>query len=400
MNLPVLRGVTPKPGLAARLTLSGRSVSRRPMAKNEPESREQNKPSGTIGRLTAAVLSLLWLPLALSATRRESLAELGAGPPAGTAAALSAADVAVVVNERDPLSEAVGRYYQRQRGIPAANLLRIRFAPAVADLPPARFREIRQELLEKTPARVQVYALAWTAPYRVGCQSITSAFSFGLNPAWCAQGCSLTRMSSYFARGDVKRPWDELRIRPSMLLAARNLQQGQALVQRGMAADGTAPSGTVYFLDTSDYKRNVRIEAYRRAIAVLGRRLQMQLLQQNSLVDRRDVLGYFTGLATVAGIDTNTYRAGAIADHLTSFGGQLTDSSQMSALRWLEAGATASYGTVVEPCAFPAKFPDPGLLLTYYRRGDTLIESYWRSVAMPGQGVFLGEPLARPWPVQ
>jgi hypothetical protein len=72
----------------------------------------------------------------------------------------------------------------------------------------------------------------------------------------------------------------------------------------------------------------------------------------------------------------------------------------MSALRWLEAGATGSYGTVVEPCSFPAKFSDPGLLLTYYRRGDTLIESYWRSVAMPGQGVFIGEPLARPWPVR
>jgi uncharacterized protein (TIGR03790 family) len=69
----------------------------------------------------------------------------------------------------------------------------------------------------------------------------------------------------------------------------------------------------------------------------------------------------------------------------------------MSALRWLEAGATGSYGTVVEPCNLTTKFPHPGLLLTYYRRGDTLLESYWRSVAMPEQGVFIGEPLARPW---
>ena len=40
---------------------------------------------------------------------------------------------------------------------------------------------------------------------------------------------------------------------------------------------------------------------------------------------------------------------GALADHLTSSGGMLTDSGQMSALRWLEAGATGSYGTVIEP---------------------------------------------------
>jgi hypothetical protein len=29
----------------------------------------------------------------------------------------------------------------------------------------------------------------------------------------------------------------------------------------------------------------------------------------------------------------------------------------MSALRWLEAGVTASYGTVTEPCASAEKFP-------------------------------------------
>jgi uncharacterized protein (TIGR03790 family) len=108
----------------------------------------------------------------------------------------------------------------------------------------------------------------------------------------------------------------------------------------------------------------------------------------------------------VAHIGSNHYRPGAVADQLTSTSGMLTGPSgtsadgglgQMSALRWLEAGATGSYGTVVEPCNMTSKFPDPGLLLSYYRRGDTLIESYWRSVAMPDQGVFIGEPLSRPW---
>jgi uncharacterized protein (TIGR03790 family) len=133
-------------------------------------------------------------------------------------------------------------------------------------------------------------------------------------------------------------------------------------------------------------------------VAALGSRFRVRVVQSDALVGADDVMAYFTGLAFPPGIRTNRYRPGAVADHLTSFGGRLTDSTQMSALRWLEAGATGSYGTVVEPCNFPAKFSDPGLLLTYYRRGDTLIESYWRSVAMPGQGVFIGEPLARPWP--
>ncbi len=69
----------------------------------------------------------------------------------------------------------------------------------------------------------------------------------------------------------------------------------------------------------------------------------------------------------------------------------------MSSLRWLEAGATGSYGTVTEPCNFPGKFPHPGLVMKWYFRGDTLIEAYWKSVAMPGEGLFIGEPLAAPY---
>ena len=75
---------------------------------------------------------------------------------------------------------------------------------------------------------------------------------------------------------------------------------------------------------------------------------------------------YFTGKVDVPALASNTFLPGAVADHLTSSGGHLTDSRQMSALRWLEAGATGSYGTVVEPCAIPQKFPDPGVLLVHY----------------------------------
>jgi len=100
----------------------------------------------------------------------------------------------------------------------------------------------------------------------------------------------------------------------------------------------------------------------------------------------------------VPDIDTNVYLPGAVADHLTSFGGKLTDAKgQMSILRWLEAGATASYGTVVEPCNFTEKFPDPRPLYSHYYRGQTLLGAYWKSVLQPGEGVFVGEPLASPW---
>ena len=69
----------------------------------------------------------------------------------------------------------------------------------------------------------------------------------------------------------------------------------------------------------------------------------------------------------------------------------------MSVLDWLEAGATASYGTVSEPCNHQQKFPHPSLLLAHYAAGATAVEAYWRSVAWPAQGVFVGEPLAAPF---
>jgi hypothetical protein len=52
---------------------------------------------------------------------------------------------------------------------------------------------------------------------------------------------------------------------------------------------------------------------------------------------------------------------------------------------------------VVEPCAFTGKFPDVRVMFAHYLAGETLIESYWKSVAMPGQGIFIGEPLAAPY---
>ena len=87
----------------------------------------------------------------------------------------------------------------------------------------------------------------------------------------------------------------------------------------------------------------------------------------------------------------------AVADHLTSAGGALQGGSEMSALAWLNQGATGSYGAVSEPCNRITKFPNPAVFMNHYLRGDTLLEAYWKSVEMPGQGLFIGEPLARPY---
>lgn len=311
--------------------------------------------------------------------------------------ALDARELAVVVNEDDPVSIKTGEYYLARRGIPPENLIRVHFPANGSVLPRTGFERLKAEVDRLTPAHIQAYALAWTRPYRVDCMSITSAFAFGFDMAYCsANRCGTTKPSPYF-NSSSRAPRTDFGLRPAMMLAGRSFQEVKALIDRGIAADFTYPEGTGYLVNTSDKSRTVRAVFFGESIRLLGGALKLQRIDADAIHDRKDVLFYFTGLPSVPGLSSLRFRPGAVADHLTSTGGALTDSGQMSSLRWLEAGATGSYGTVVEPCNHLAKFPHPGMVMWRYAEGNTLIEAYWKSVAWPGEGVFVGEPLARPY---
>ncbi|MEW8255992.1 MAG: TIGR03790 family protein [Candidatus Thiodiazotropha taylori] len=310
---------------------------------------------------------------------------------------LTADQLAVVVNDQDPLSQRIGNYYAEARGIPASNLLQVSFKPGKKTLAPQQFREIRQKLLEITPPAIQAYAITWVAPFRVGCMSITSALAFGYDKAWCSDHtCASTRHSPYYDYRGVT-PYDDLSIRPSITIAANSFAEAKALIDRGIASDGTLPQGTAYLMSTQDKQRNVRAKDYLMTRRLMHNWIDTEVLRGNALRDREDVLFYFTGRTHIDGLETLKFLPGAIADHLTSSGGVLSGSKQMSALRWLEAGATGSFGTVVEPCNHLAKFPNPRLVMEHYSHGQTLLEAYWRSVEQPGEGLFIGEPLAAPY---
>jgi uncharacterized protein (TIGR03790 family) len=307
------------------------------------------------------------------------------------------AELAVIVNDLDPLSVQIGDYYRRVRGIPAGNLLHVRFTPGRARMPRSEFGPLYATLQRETPEGIQAYAITWAAPYRVDCMSITAAFSFGFDKAYCSQRrCAATRHNPYFASAS-SAPWDDYGVRPSMALAATGFDQAKALIDRGIQSDGAQPGGTAYLVSTSDKARNVRAADYPAIAARMADWIDSEIVQAEGIQDRTDVLFYFTGKVRVPHLDSLQFVPGAIADHLTSAGGRLTDSRQMSALRWLEAGATGSYGTVVEPCNVRGKFPHPGLLMEAYGAGRTLLEAYWQSVQQPGEGIFIGDPLAAPY---
>jgi len=307
-----------------------------------------------------------------------------------------ATDLAIIVNDADPLSIKIANYYQRQRNIPTENLIHVRFEPGKSNIPVKQFQKILKTVYDKTPANVQAYALTWALPFRVGCMSITTAFTMGYSEVFCATGCKQTQASAYY-NSNSRAPYNDLGIRPTMAIAANNFKLAKALIDRGVKSDRSFPTGTGYLLSTSDKARNTRANLYPLIAKQIKNFAKVELVNSDSISGKKDVLFYFTGKKYVEKLDTNRFLPGAIADHLTSAGGVLNGTNQMSSLRWLEAGATGSYGAVTEPCNFPMKFPHPGIVMGRYTTGETLIEAYWKSVLQPGQGIFIGEPLANPY---
>ncbi|MBN9127167.1 MAG: TIGR03790 family protein, partial [Nitrosospira sp.] len=117
-------------------------------------------------------LSVAWLATAQAQTQKRI--EL-------PRTSLTPDDVAVVINDSDPLSRRVGDYYQKMRHIPQANMIHVRFEPGRSSISKEDFLEIKERIDRNTPAHVQAYAVAWTAPYRVDCMSLTSALAFGFD---------------------------------------------------------------------------------------------------------------------------------------------------------------------------------------------------------------------------
>ncbi len=321
---------------------------------------------------------------------------------------VSAATLGVVVAQGDDLSEAIASYYVNARGIPATNVIRVNVNAASDTLSVADFAVMKAEVDAKLPAGIQATLLTWVRPSRVtgSCtMGMTSAMALGYDTGYCGGGCVNTKASPYFD-SESGMPWQDVSMRPSMMLGATTMAAAKSLIDRGLLADNSQPGGDGYLLRTSDTARSVRFSDYTNLPASWAGNPGLQLNyidnsaggSADNISNKKDVLFYFTGLAQVSGTGSNSFRPGGIADHLTSFGGLLPlANGQMPITAWLDAGATASYGTVEEPCNYTQKFSKASVLIDHYYRGDTLVEAYWKSVQWPGQGLFIGEPLARPF---
>jgi uncharacterized protein (TIGR03790 family) len=313
---------------------------------------------------------------------------------------LTAKDIGLVINTADPYSVEVGEFYAKARGLHETQILRLQLPPRET-LTPDEFRAFASAVDGFFGASVQALALAWTAPYAVGCNSITGALALGFDAGLCAHSCTPSARSPYFGSAS-SHPLADLKMRPSMLLAAPDVASAKALIERGVAADASlglrgAPPVHAYFVTTPDRARSARSPLFPPAGPLRRFGVDVHVESTQAIENAQRVLLYQTGQSRVPKLDTLNWVPGALADHLTSFGGVLGGAGQMSILDWIASGATASYGTVSEPCAHWQKFPHPQLLLLNYLQGASALEAYWKSVAWPQQGLFIGEPLAAPF---
>lgn len=330
-------------------------------------------------------------------------------------------NVAVIVNQNSTNSVQLGNYYCQRRQVPPQNYLRINWTGGNTEWTLADFTNtLLNPFLEmlasrQLPNQIDYVVLSMDIPYRVsdttnGYCSTTSALFYGFKPdSRDLLTCPLADGSTNLYAGSEGIFRDTPPISATSnsflvtMITASNLDLAMQTVQQGVTSDNTFPLQSVVLVETTDTARNVRYAAFDNAIFNTR-------LRGNYSVERVDaftnvglnvivptnLLGYQTGYSYFDTV-SNNFVPGAMADNLTSFGGLIFENSgQTPILSFLAAGATGSFGTVVEPCNYTQKFPDPQNYF-YQARGFSLAECYYQSVANPYQGLVMGEPLAAPF---
>jgi hypothetical protein len=170
-------------------------------------------------------------------------------------------------------------------------------------------------------------------------------------------------------------------------------------LKRSAAADGTRPTGTVYYMENSDVRSQVRKEQFPAAVEALRELgVQAEIVAGIMPLDKPDVQGAMLGIASFDWKTSHsTILPGAICEHFTSCGGEMNAGAGQTPLsEFLRYGAAAASGTVTEPYALADKFPT-AMMHAYYARGCTAAEAFYLSVVCPYQLLIVGDPLCRPW---
>ena len=324
-------------------------------------------------------------------------------------------DTLVVVNAASRDSRALGAYYCEKHGIPQTHLCSIKTDPRSPSISLKFFeREIRRPILDHVAAnrlegQIHFIVLCMDIPSRVeNFNGITSALFYGYKPPIAdAPQCHLASNSvnQYYGMERAYTStagWNQTNAPIPFLLTAADLDVAKQVVDRGAASVAAFPDGAFCLYGSGDSARNIRHRTYpivARLFELFGKGTMVDANAAASPAPARPVLGSVDGLAYLpSNLVDAVFAPGAIAEHLTSCAGMIPDPclGQSSVWDWMRLGATASYGTVSEPCAFDVKFPDP-MIAFWYARGFCAGEALAMSVRNPYQGLWVGDPLAAPF---
>lgn len=332
----------------------------------------------------------------------------------------SGLNVVIIVNQNSTNSVQLGNYYANERNVPPQNYLRINWTGTNTEWTGMDFTNaLLNPFLAMLSSRqltnqIDYVVLSMDIPYRVTSgsyepNSTTSALFYGFQHDTAAE-CELANGSSNVYAGSenvfrkILRNVNGSNYFMVTMITFTNLAGAKTVVSQGATSDGTFPSQTVWLDKSQDVARNVRFTEFDNTVFDTRLRGNYSVMRTN-LGGSGGVLAYFPGLILGLNLGNPYYDLspiplfvpGAMADNLTSFGGQLfEDTGQTSLLKFLLAGASGSYGTVTEPCNYPQKFPDSQAYF-YQSRGFSIGECYYQSLTNPYQGIVVGEPLAAPF---
>ena len=178
-----------------------------------------------------------------------------------------------------------------------------------------------------------------------------------------------------------------------------SVTEAVASLRRSIAADGSRPKGTIYFMENRDVRSTTREWGFRRAAEKLRDIGVWSAIEEGVLPKKKgDVAGVTIGTAEFSWpVSGSKLLPGAIGDNLTSYGGSLGESDPQTPLtEFIRHGAAGAGGTVTEPFAIQAKFPAP-FIHFHYAQGCTLAEAFYQSLAGPYQLLIVGDALCSPW---
>ena len=365
---------------------------------------------------------LLFLTIACGAI----VLSLRAGTNVGTA--LCPEDICLVVNEASSNSIRVAEAYVKMRKIPAHHVITVNvpreFYEIKSSLAPDEFTKMIwepvQRTLEERKLSDKILALIYSCDFPIRIEatpplSITgitflrnsvppgAPWDYGRYESVIFAGPKTEKQSVRDSKSfaAIKALFPVSMPLPSMMLGyvqerGNTVEEVLECLQRGVKSDKSAPRGIVYLAMNEDVRSLCRQWQFPEA----ANRIRMfnknvGVLNDKMLPNGEKLIGFMVGSAVPKPLKA-TFQHGAYADHLTSFAGAFDVHAQVKMSTWITQGATATSGTVTEPFAVAAKFPDAYLFL-HQQHGLTMIESIYLSTLCPLQLLPLGEPLANPW---